>query len=122
MTIGKRRVGRTGIEVSELGLGCMGMRPSYGTAEERDERESLAPIDRALDLGVTFFDTAEGYGPFHHAEPRGRARKGRGEGAVIATKCGMRIEGGKMVGVNSRPDHVREAVEGSLARLGTDHI
>jgi aryl-alcohol dehydrogenase-like predicted oxidoreductase len=122
MTIGKRRLGRTGFEVSALGLGCMGMSQSYGTAEERDERESLATIDRALELGVTFFDTAEVYGPFHNEELLGRALKGRRDGAVIATKFGMRIEGGKMVGVNSRPDHVREAVEGSLARLGTDHI
>jgi aryl-alcohol dehydrogenase-like predicted oxidoreductase len=122
MTIGKRRLGRTGLEVSALGLGCMGMSQSYGTAEERDERESLATIDRSLELGVTFFDTAEVYGPFHNEELLGRALKGRRDAAVIATKFGMRIEEGKMVGVNSRPEHVREAVEGSLSRLGTDHI
>ena len=77
MTIGKRTLGRTGLEVSALGLGCMGMSQSYGTAEERDERESLATIDRALELGVTFFDTAEVYGPFHNEELLGRALKGR---------------------------------------------
>ncbi|MET0153097.1 MAG: aldo/keto reductase [Candidatus Binatia bacterium] len=122
MMLAKRRLGRTGLEVSALGLGCMGMSQSYGTAEERDERESLATIDRAIELGVTFFDTAEVYGPFHNEELLGRALKGRRDAAVIATKFGMRIEGGKMVGVDSRPHHVREAVEGSLARLGTDHI
>jgi aryl-alcohol dehydrogenase-like predicted oxidoreductase len=120
--LGKRTLGRSGLEVAALGLGCMGMSQSYGTAEERDERESLATIDRAIELGVTFFDTAEVYGPFHNEELLGRALKGRRDAAVIATKFGMRIEGGKMVGVDSRPHHVREAVEGSLARLGTDHI
>jgi aryl-alcohol dehydrogenase-like predicted oxidoreductase len=122
MMIGKRRLGRTGLEVSALGLGCMGMSQSYGTAEERDERESLATIDRALELGATFFDTAEVYGPFHNEELLGRALKGKRDAAVIATKFGMRIEDGKMVGVTSRPEHVRKAVEGSLSRLGTDHI
>jgi aryl-alcohol dehydrogenase-like predicted oxidoreductase len=115
----KRRLGRQGLEVSELGLGCMGMSQSYGAA---DEVESLATLDRALELGVTFFDTAEVYGPFHNEELLGRALKGRRERVVIATKFGFRIEGGKMTGLDSRPEHVREAVEGSLRRLGTDRI
>ncbi|WP_228531076.1 MULTISPECIES: aldo/keto reductase [Myxococcaceae] len=115
----KRRLGRQGLEVSELGLGCMGMSQSYGTP---DEAESLATLDRALELGVTFFDTAEVYGPFHNEELLGRALKGRRERAVIATKFGFRIEGGKITGLDSRPEHVREVVEASLRRLQTDRI
>lgn len=118
----KRKLGRQGLEVSALGLGCMGMSQSYGTAEERDERESLATLHRALELGVTFFDTAEVYGPFHNEELLGRALQGRREQVVIATKFGFRIEDGKSTGMDSRPEHVREAVEGSLRRLRTDHI
>ncbi|HSD09939.1 MAG TPA: aldo/keto reductase, partial [Candidatus Binatia bacterium] len=97
----------------------MGMSQSYGPA---DERESIATIHRALELGVTFFDTAEVYGPFTNEELLGRALKGRRSGAVIATKFGFRIENGKTTGVNSRPEHLREAVEGSLRRLGTEYI
>ena len=115
----KRKLGRQGLEVSALGLGCMGMSQSYGPA---DERESIATIHRAIELGVTFFDTAEVYGPFANEELLGRALKGRRSGAVIATKFGWQIEDGKTVGVNSRPEHVRQAVEGSLRRLGTEHI
>jgi aryl-alcohol dehydrogenase-like predicted oxidoreductase len=115
----KRRLGRQGLEVSALGLGCMGMSQSYGAA---DERESIATIHRALELGVNFFDTAEVYGPFANEELLGRALKGRRNEAVIATKFGWQIENGRSVGVNSRPERVREAVEGSLRRLGTEHI
>ena len=115
----KRKLGREGLEVSELGLGCMGMSQSYGPA---DEQESIATIHRALELGVTFFDTAEVYGPFHNEELLGRALAGRRERVVIATKFGFRIEGGKSVGLDSRPEHIREAVEGSLRRLATDRI
>ena len=114
-----RKLGRQGLEVSELGLGCMGMSQSYGT---RDDAESLATLDRAIELGVTFFDTAEVYGPFHNEELLGRALKGRREKAVIATKFGFRIENGKITGLDSRPEHVREVVEDSLRRLGTDHL
>jgi aryl-alcohol dehydrogenase-like predicted oxidoreductase len=117
-----RRLGSQGLTVSSLGLGCMGMSQAYGTAEERDERESIATIHRALDLGVTFFDTAEVYGPYTNEELLGRALKGRREGVVIATKFGFRIEDGRMAGTDSRPKHVREAVDGSLLRLGVDHI
>jgi aryl-alcohol dehydrogenase-like predicted oxidoreductase len=101
----------------------MGMSQSYGSAEERDERESIATIHRAIELGVTFFDTAEVYGPFTNEELVGRALKGRRNAVVIATKFGWQIDGGgRSTGLNSRPGHIREAVEGSLQRLGTDYI
>jgi aryl-alcohol dehydrogenase-like predicted oxidoreductase len=119
MTLAKRTLGRKGLEVSALGLGCMGMSQSYGAG---DEAESIATIHRALELGVTFFDTAEVYGPFVNEELLGRALKGRRDQAVIATKYGMRIENGRAVGVNSRPEQIRRAVDGSLRRLRTDHI
>jgi aryl-alcohol dehydrogenase-like predicted oxidoreductase len=118
----QRKLGPEGLTVSALGLGCMGMSQSYGSPEERDERESIATIHRALDLGVNFFDTAEVYGPFTNEELLGRALRGRRDGAIIATKFGFKIEGGKIVGLDSRPEHIREVVEGSLRRLGTDHI
>jgi len=119
MPLAKRKLGRHGLEVSCLGLGCMGMSQSYG---EADEAESLATIDRALELGVTFLDTAEVYGPFANEELLGRALAGRRDRVVLATKFGWRIEGGKSVGLDSRPERVREAVEGSLRRLRTDRI
>ena len=114
-----RKLGRQGLEVSELGLGCMGMTWAYGAA---DDAESLATIDRALELGVNFFDTAEAYGPFTNEELLRRALKGRRERAIIATKFGFRFEAGKLVGTDSRPEHVKEVAEASLCRLGTDHI
>ncbi len=119
MPLEKRKLGRQGLEVSCLGLGCMGMSQSYG---EADEAESLATLDRALELGVTFLDTAEVYGPFTNEELLGRALAGRRDRVVIATKLGWRIEGGRPVGLDSRPEHVREAVQGSLRRLRTDRI
>jgi aryl-alcohol dehydrogenase-like predicted oxidoreductase len=119
----QRRLGTQGLTVSALGLGCMGMSQSYGSPEERDERESIATIHRALELGCTFLDTAEVYGPFTNEELVGRALKDRRERAVIATKFGWKIDEDKRgLGLDSRPAHIREAVEGSLRRLGTDHI
>ena len=118
----QRTLGADGLTVSALGLGCMGMSQSYGSPEERDERESIATIHRALDLGVTFFDTAEVYGPFTNEELLGRALRDQRDRVIIATKFGWKIEGGKSVGLDSSPTHIREAVEGSLRRLGTDRI
>ena len=117
-----RTLGSQGLTVSALGLGCMGMSGSYGTAEERDERESIATVHRAIELGVTFFDTAEVYGPYANEELLARSLAGKRDQVMLATKFGFAIEQGRMTGLDSRPAHVREAVEGSLRRLRTDHI
>ncbi len=117
--IKQRALGTQGLAVSALGLGCMGMSTAYGAA---DEAESIATIHRAIELGVTLFDTAEVYGPFTNETLLAKALKGRREQVVIATKFGFRIENGASTGVNSDPAHIREAVEGSLRRLGTDYI
>ena len=117
--LGQRRLGRQGLEVSALGLGCMGMSQSYG---EFDDQESLATLDRAIELGVTFFDTAEAYGPFTNEELLGRAFKGRRDRVIIATKFGFRFEGSQLVGTDSGPEHIKEVVAASLRRLRTDHI
>jgi len=121
-----RTLGTQGLSVSAIGLGLMGMSQSYGTPEERDERESIATIHRAIDLGVTFLDTAEAYGPYKNEELLSRALKELGSGArdrvVIATKFGFRFGDAGITGVNSHPDHIREVVDGSLRRLATDRI
>lgn len=117
--ITKRKLGAGGLSVSALGLGCMGMSDAYGPG---DSTESIATIHRALDLGVTFFDTAEQYGPYENEALLGRALKGRRDQTVLATKFGFNIENGHTEGLDSRPAHIRTAVEGSLRRLNTDYI
>ena len=120
--VSKRNLGAQGLTVSEIGLGCMGMSVMYGP-DERDEAESIATIHRALELGITLFDTAEVYGPYTNEELLARALKGRRDQAIIATKFGFSFDqNGVVNGVDSRPEHVREAVEGSLRRLQTDRI
>ena len=114
-----RALGPVGLEVFPLGLGCMGMSQSYGPA---DEAESIATIHRALDLGVTLFDTAEAYGPFANEALLGRALGTRRRQVAVATKFGFRIEEGRIAGVDSRPSHIREVVDQSLQRLRTDYI
>jgi len=119
----KRILGSRGLEVSAIGLGCMGMSFANGTPEERDETESVATIHRAIELGITFFDTAEAYGPNRNEELLARALENRRDRVVIATKFGFRFDDkGIIAGTDSRPEHIREAVEGSLRRLQTDHI
>jgi aryl-alcohol dehydrogenase-like predicted oxidoreductase len=122
-----RTLGTQGLTVSAIGLGLMGMTQAYGTPEERDERESIATIHRAIELGCTFLDTAEAYGPYKNEELLARALKELGRGArdrvVIATKFGFKFDANDVnVGVDSGPEHIREVVEGSLRRLQTDRI
>ncbi len=116
----KRKLGQQGLEVSCLGLGCMGMSWAYGGGGA--EAENIAVIHRALDLGVTFLDTAEVYGPFTNEQLLGKALKGRRDGVIIATKFGFKIENNAMTGLDSRPAHVKEVADASLKRLGIDVI
>ena len=121
MRLEKRQLGNQGLVVSAIGLGCMGMSQSYGPA---NETKSIATLHRAIELGCTFFDTAEVYGPYANEELLGRALKGRRDEVILATKFGFRIENGKMVGTDrdSQPEHVRRVVKDSLRRLQTDRI
>jgi len=116
----QQSLGGQGLVVSELGLGCMGMSEFYGTA---DEDESIATIHRAIELGITFLDTADVYGPFTNERLVGKAVADRREKVVLATKFGQeRLEDGTLVGVNGRPEYVMRACDASLGRLGVDYV
>ena len=116
----RRNLGSEGLVVSEIGLGCMGMSEFYGTG---DEEESTATIHRAIELGITFLDTADMYGPFTNERLVGKAIADRRGKVVLATKFGnVRGEDGSFRGVSGTPDYVREACDASLSRLGVDHI
>ena len=116
----KRTLGRNGLEVSALGFGCMGISFAYGPAATRDE--GIAIIRAAVERGVTFFDTAEVYGPFENEEVVGAALAPVRDQVVIATKFGFKIEGGKQAGLDSRPAHIREVADASLRRLKIERI
>jgi len=116
----QRTLGRQGLVVSELGLGCMGMSDFYAG---RDEAESMATLDRALELGITFLDTADIYGPYLNEELVGRFLRGKRDRVVLATKFAiMRSPEGTWLGVNGKPEYVRQCCDASLKRLGVDHI
>jgi aryl-alcohol dehydrogenase-like predicted oxidoreductase len=119
-SVDQRTLGGEGLVVSELGLGCMGMSEFYGAG---DEEESTATIHRAIELGITFLDTADMYGPFTNEKLVGKAIADRRDEVVLATKFGnVRGEDGSFRGVSGTPDYVREACDASLSRLGVDHI
>ena len=115
-----RKLGNQGLEVSELGLGCMGMSEFYGTG---DEQEAIATIHHALDLGVNFLDTADMYGPFTNEQLVGRAIKDRRDRVILATKFGnVRSADGGWLGISGKPEYVQQACDASLQRLGVDVI
>jgi len=116
----KRKLGKSGLEVSALGFGCMGLNFSYGTA--LDKKDAVALIRAAHERGVTFFDTAEVYGPFTNEEIVGEALAPIRDKVVIATKFGFKIVEGKLSGLDSRPEHIRKVADASLKRLGIDVI
>lgn len=116
----KRTLGKSGLEVSAIGLGCMGM--SYGYGPASDKKEMISLIQDAVERGVTFFDTAEVYGPYTNEELVGEALQPFRDEVVIATKFGFHIQDGKQAGMNSRPEHIKKVVEDSLKRLKIEAI
>jgi len=118
--IQKRKLGKSDLEVSAIGLGCMGMSMSYGPAA--DKKEMINLLRKAVEMGITMFDTAEAYGPFTNEELLGEAFQLVRDEVIIATKFGFNIQDGKQVGLNSRPEHIREVAEASLRRLKTEVI
>src|ERR1700682_2103607 len=116
----KRKLGKSNLEVSAIGLGCMGM--SFGYGPPKDKEEMISVIRSAVELGVTFFDTAEVYGPFTNEELVGEALAPVRAQVVIATKFGFQFDSGKQAGLNSRPEHIKPVAEASLRRLKTDVI
>src|SRR5882762_5567565 len=116
----KRKLGKSNLEVSALGLGCMGM--SYGYGPAADKQDMISLIRTAVERGVTFFDTAQAYGPFTNEELVGEALAPVRDQVVIATKFGFKFEDGKQSGLDSRPAHIREVADASLKRLETDRI
>src|ERR1700730_14022410 len=116
----KRKLGNRDLEVSAIGLGCMGMSFGYGPAA--DKKEMITLIRKAVEYGVTFFDTAEVYGPFTNEELVGEALTPFRDDVVIATKFGFKIQDGKQAGLDSRPKHIKEVADASLKRLKTDRI
>jgi len=116
----KRQLGKSGLDVSALGLGCMGLSFGYGPAVDR--QQGIALMRAAIDHGITFFDTAEAYGPFANEELVGEALAPVRDQVVIATKFGFKFEGGKQAGLNSRPAHIKQVADAALERLQTDRI
>src|SRR6266498_251857 len=116
----KRRLGNSDLEVSSIGLGCMGVSFGYGPAV--DKQQGISLIRSAVERGVTLFDTAEVYGPFTNEKLVGDALAPFRDQVVIATKVGFKIENGKQAGLDSRPEHIKEVADASLKRLNTDRI
>src|SRR5436853_4219333 len=116
----QRKLGHSNLEVSALGLGCMSM--SFGYGPPADKQEMISLIRTAVERGITFFDTAEAYGPFTNEELVGEALAPVRDRVVIATKFGFKFEGGQQAGLDSRPAHIREVADASLKRLNVDAI